>query len=259
MPAPRNDFLPVILFKSNFHFRPSASNTKKKKLATKANRSKGDQPTKSGKVMSGSIKELLEKAKAGRREKINLSTDEGPAMVKKSMTTIDKPTASQSDDDDGSSSSGDEYLVPAKELDLGSTFFETKTAPDRVTTPNFDCNVGLAGLSDSEPEDDLEEVDEDEDAKDKSHEKSTDIMQNLKNFTQNIEDARENLKRHEEKTKTLQPTLDVTSLLALGEAKEDEPVQKKPAPIKKRRAKDDDSGGSDWEEVEGKKRKRLKH
>lgn len=221
--------------------------------------------------MSGSIKALLENAKAKQREKLDLSTEAGPSVrddAKKASPTK-KPPPPISDDD--SSSSGDENLVDPSNLDLGSSFFKPVSKEDRIPTPNFDCNIGVGNLSDSgDDEEDEEENNDHESTGNQDNSKPViDVMESHRNFAQTLEDAKENLKRYEanERSKKDEPATDVSKLLALGEATAEDPVSTKKGTTvkkntkvgKKRTAEQNESGDSDWEEVEGnKKRRRLR-
>lgn len=213
--------------------------------------------------MSGSIKALLENAKAKQREKLNLSTEAGPS---KKASPTKKPPVSEDDD---SSSSGDENLVDPSNLDLGSSFFKPVSKEDRIPTPNFDCNIGVGNLSDSGDDDEEEDHDHESTGNQDSSKPVIDVMESHRNFAQTLEDAKENLKRYEanERSKKDEPATDVSKLLALGEATAEDPVTTKKGTTvkkntrvgKKRTAEQNESGDSDWEEVEGnRKRRRLR-
>lgn len=223
--------------------------------------------------MSASLRELLEAAKAKKREKMNLS-EAGPSKAQEKSPVKTKSPAklpSTYQDSEDSSSSGDENLVNPSHLDLGSSFFQpVQVAPNknRTPTPNFDCNIGLGTLSDSEEEiEEPSDEDNDNDAStgNLSNLPAVDVMENLRNFNQNLDDAKENLRKYEannsSKATTVDPILDVNSLLALGETGASEKgIVKVENPTAKRRPKkkQEESGESDWEEVEGNNRKRRK-
>ena len=231
--------------------------------------------TRSGKVLSGSIKELLEKAKVKQREKLNLSNKGTDVSVpspnsssqRRSSPNINgKPVESDSD----SSSSGDENLVDPKNLDLRSSFFEPTTQVEksaRTPTPNFECNIGVSTLSDSEDEDGGDENGASE---------VVDVMKNLQNFSNQIDKAKETLRQYEARNKepsssnSADNVTDVSKLLAMGEVNTSATIGEggkengKPIKAKKRRqqtAADNSGEDSDWEEVQGNvqnRRKRLR-
>lgn len=239
--------------------RSQSSTAKKKQVAPVPG------TTRPAKVMSGAIRELLEKAKANQREKLDLSKEAGSSkdiMVSMSAkpTTHKRMPAAKANlsEGDDSSSSGDENLVNPSKLDLGSSFFEpAATKEDRIPTPNFDCNIGVGTLSDSGEDDDYDDREIEEEAENKP---VVDVMENLKTFAQTLDNARENLKRYEEKARaeTAQPDTDVRQLLALGEASAEPVPTSTKASSKKQTRKRHDSEDSDWEEVEGNARKRKR-
>lgn len=244
--------------------------------------------------MSGSIRELLDRAKASQKKKLNISGEtptssevDSPATTtkksppqkkvnspKKLQKKAEKTT--ESDDDASSSySSGDDHLVDPATLDLGSTFFKINSPAkeNRVPTPNFDCNIGVGQLTDSEDED-YEGVSDNENEKSSTTDsagQSTNIMENLNQFARKIDEAKETLKKFEANKGTQQtphPTTktDVSSLLALGETSGKDLIEpegkvskannkKTTATKKKRRQSHEDSEDSDWEEVEGKSKR----
>lgn len=239
--------------------RSQSSTAKKKQVAPVPG------TTRPAKVMSGAIRELLEKAKANQREKLDLSKEAGSSkdiMVSMSAkpTTYKRMPAAKANlsEGDDSSSSGDENLVNPSKLDLGSSFFEpAATKEDRIPTPNFDCNIGVGTLSDSGEDDDDVDRESEEEAENKP---VLDVMENLKTFAETLDNARENLKRYEEKARaeTAQPDTDVRQLLALGEASAEPVPTSTKASSKKQTRKRHDSEDSDWEEVEGNARKRKR-
>lgn len=217
------------------------------------------QPTRTGKIMTESIRELLQKAKAGQRERLNLSVEAGPSQT---TTSPKKPVVKGKPippmkEDDASSSSGDEYLVDPAELDLGSTFFKSGPSiptENRIPTPNFDCGIGVGALSDSEGEDSESSA---------SKPTTSLVLDNLQNLAKTIDEAKANLKKYEENKKATASTssaADVGSLLALGETstQDESRVKRVAAPVKRRRKSEEDSADSDWEEVEGNKRKQIR-
>ncbi|XP_059615349.1 DNA repair protein complementing XP-C cells homolog [Phlebotomus argentipes] len=154
-----------------------------------------------------------------------------------------------------SSSSGDEHLVPASELDLGSSFFSGKDRKEATPPPEFDCNIGTR-LSDSEEEDEQPDIEE-KDAKimskivsriNQSSSKSVHFRK-LADFTE---------AKPETSSAAKHDNLDISSLLAMGEstgaaaksvAKSPSKSQKAAKGRKRAAARDSES---DWEEVEGK-------
>uniref|UniRef100_A0A1B0CUI9 Putative nucleotide excision repair complex xpc-hr23b subunit xpc/dpb11 n=1 Tax=Lutzomyia longipalpis TaxID=7200 RepID=A0A1B0CUI9_LUTLO len=144
-------------------------------------------------------------------------------------------------DSDDSGSSGDEHLVPASELDLGSDFFSTKGQKAATPPPNFDCNIGTR-LSDSEEDDE-----EPKDTKimstivsriNQTSSKSVDFKK-LSDFTEKKPTVGAG------KDKGTADNLDISSLLAMGESGS---TEKKTSKSRKRPAPRDSD--SDWEEVE---------
>lgn len=212
--------------------------------------------------MAGSILELLEAAKSKKREKLHLSAAEaGPSKVADDSPMPER--RKRADESEESSSSGDENLVSPSKIDLRSSFFQSVSSKEqdhRVPTPNFDCNIGVGTLSDSE------EVEEDEEEDGENKEAAQNVMENLRNFAQTLDDAKENLRKYKDASQpAADSATDVSQLLALGETSKADavavsPVAKKRANNRKRaHTREEESGESDWEEVAGNKRKRLRH
>lgn len=235
---------------------PTFRTSRSKAPATKKNAASNIRPTTTGKKMSASILQLLDAAKAKKREKLNISSTSEAGPSKANDTPSPKQTITTHDSED-TSSSGDENLVNPSNLDLRSSFFQPLSAREKRTpTPNFDCNIGVGNLSESAEED--EEGDDEEDSP-----KPVDVMANLRNFNQNIHDAKENLKKYASKSgdPPNHTSTDVSQLLAMGETsatQDKSPAKKKTVAPKKRALKAEESAESDWEEVQGNKRKRLR-
>lgn len=205
----------------------------------------------SSKLMKGTLKEILEKAKASRRKSLgtNSSLNKSEDLRVNDKTQLPKVV---SEDEEESSSSGDEYLVDPAALDLKSSFFENRKSNElekkpesRVPTPNFDCNAGMGEgrLSDSEDEEEFVEAD------DPALQKSASTFEKLGDFAKNLDLAKENLKNYV--SNAPENELDVSDLLKMGEATGDQEV-KKPTSQKRPHANDSES---DWEEVEGNPKK----
>lgn len=201
--------------------------------------------------LSAAVKDLLLVAKAKQREKLCLTTVESPPQ-----------SHSQSNDEDDSGSSGDENLVRPEELDLRSSFFDSTPAP------KFDCNIGIGSGSDSDEDDQFDGVNDDCDKTEAAAAPVVDVLQNLQKFHKDIQDAQENLKKYKKdngEAKVAKDSApDISSLLALGEGtsssiRDSEKSLKKGSKRvrSKPQVQEEASGESDWEEVAGKKPKRL--
>lgn len=194
---------------------------KKLKPSLKSNNS----PVKLSKKLSN----ILEKSKF--QKKKNLST--GNSV---------EETISESDSD-----SGDDNLVDPNKLDLNSDFFNIPTKLNTPPPPDFDCNAGIN--SSDESEDDFADVPTDDD-KNKSVGDVNFVK--LQEFSKNLEVAKEHLKNYKAKVVEEAGAVDVSQLLALGETEITKTSTKNDTKSKARKRKD---SNSDWEEVQGNKKK----
>uniref|UniRef100_A0A182P8P0 Rad4 beta-hairpin domain-containing protein n=1 Tax=Anopheles epiroticus TaxID=199890 RepID=A0A182P8P0_9DIPT len=173
---------------------------------------------------------------------------------------------------DTDSDSGDEHLVDPTKLDLNSKFFAATmsnmhtTGATQYEAPIFDCNAGMGKLSDSSEEDENDGPQNDNTTRSGSKgqkliskiNEASKAYVNFQDFTKTLETAKNHL---ESVTKKQQPTntsgnsIDISSLLALGE-KSTVTGTEKPAPSKgtssksRKTTRKQAESDSDWEEVE---------
>ncbi|XP_065367367.1 DNA repair protein complementing XP-C cells homolog isoform X2 [Calliphora vicina] len=212
------------------------------------------------------------------------------ATAPNESNSIKRITNDEEDSGSNSDSSIDNYLVNPDDLDIQSSFFNIEAKPTKRPSvspvPVFDCNAGLANLSDSASDDE------------QKNEKAFDFN-NLLEYAKSLERVKESVAKHnaEESSKkssasTNIDTLDVYAVLALGEKQnrshndgededdeddDDEVVgndqrRGKTQPSKLNKTKStrikrhtktrptstvaaNDTDDSDWEEVAGRKRK----
>lgn len=143
-------------------------------------------------------------------------------------------------DDDDSDSSVENYLVNPEEIDLASDFFNpNKSVASNV--PEFDCNVGLNNLSDSE-----EEIFE---AVPSTSRDAAAKLMNFnahENFNEGLKNAKEHLRNFKSTNFGLDNSeVDVTKLLAMGEAS----LAAAKSTKSKRKKVANSSDESDFEEV----------
>lgn len=168
-----------------------------------------------------------------------------------------------------SDSSGDECLVDPKKLDLNSEFFDvnntSKVSGQSDAAPSFDCNAGMK-LSDSETDADEHNGKTEEENTDtkssgsiigKINQKSANEARDfsdLQDFTKRLETAKEHLRKLQKKELLAPAThddADVKKLLSLGEGAS---TSTAPVASQSRKRKKNESDGSDWENVTGKKK-----
>uniref|UniRef100_A0A182JVP4 Rad4 beta-hairpin domain-containing protein n=1 Tax=Anopheles christyi TaxID=43041 RepID=A0A182JVP4_9DIPT len=178
-----------------------------------------------------------------------------------------KPISSQDSDSD----SGNEHLVDPTKLDLNSKFFTTisssATADGKISTqdaaPIFDCNAGIGKLSDSSEEEDgcAIQTDNKTPAGSKGRKLISKINEtsqayvNFQNFTKTLETAKHHLESVTKKQHTDGNSIDISSLLALGEksvtvAEKPKPSSKGTTSKSRKVTKKQVESDSDWEEVE---------
>ncbi|XP_030378291.1 DNA repair protein complementing XP-C cells homolog [Scaptodrosophila lebanonensis] len=206
------------------------------------------------------------------------------ATASKNARTPNESGARERNVDSSSESSVEDYLVNPADIDLGSTFF-TAPAKDRSPAPQFDCNAGIANLSDSGSEDNNES----------SIEESTTNAFDFRSLLENANSLERTKDALAKRTATAAPpsqghgkkdaktaAMDVNALLALGEnqnydngpsVNEKEYLEKQPLPddgpprlskTKSTRVKrhtktrpastvvaENDTDDSEWEEVAG--------
>ncbi|KAL9915199.1 DNA repair protein complementing XP-C cells homolog isoform 1-T1 [Glossina fuscipes fuscipes] len=189
----------------------------------------------------------------------------------------------ENNENDGSSSDGSiyNYLVNPNEIDLQSSFFNKKSSEVRKSsspTPVFNCNAGLADLTDSESDLDNEDKNEKEFFNFQNILKNLNTLENTENAKEKKGDAKEIA--NDERSGNKINAMDVYSVLALGEKQkqmrnegededdedeDDENGQRSQAPSKLSKTKSArvkrhtrtrplstaaaDSDDSDWEEV----------
>uniref|UniRef100_A0A336MZD9 CSON007305 protein n=1 Tax=Culicoides sonorensis TaxID=179676 RepID=A0A336MZD9_CULSO len=218
---------------------------------------------------STSLNDILKKAEF-RSKKLNSSQNESPESSTtseiKNNSIKKSPPKKPQDDSDESSSSGDEYLVPADQIDLNSDFFNVPATSkkEEENVPTFDCNAGIAKSDESDSQEDFNGFNDDSISRDSSEIKSkqkkivskinkksskTVDLQELSKYNQELENAKIQLKGFESKS-FAQDDVNVSQLLAMGE--ETLPQQKSSQKsVKsggtKRKNRDSDS---DWEDVE---------
>lgn len=208
--------------------------------------------------MSGSLKEILAKAKASRQKQLNVSEDK----------------SAQPGSDDDSASSGDEHLVDPANLRFDSKFFETKpsgpAAVERIPTPVFDCNIGVKSSdSDSDEDDEFLGFTDISVTEQNTPDNNTPLCEpttamafdKLDQFSRDMDLAKKNLKSYNENKKCNlnESVVDVGRLLALGEAIAQPQSHSAALPTKGRKRaasaaavrQQQETDDSDWEEVEG--------
>ncbi|XP_067631906.1 DNA repair protein complementing XP-C cells homolog isoform X3 [Eurosta solidaginis] len=129
-----------------------------------------------------------------------------------------------------SESSVDDYLVNPEDIDFQSSFFNVRNSEDKTTAltkpPVFDCNAGVGKLSDSGSEDNESSTEEQGNAKSFDFANLLDNVNSLERAKDTI--AKRAAAKEQENTKITgrsgnkcnTTTMDVNTLLALGEAKQ---------------------------------------
>uniref|UniRef100_A0A336KYQ5 CSON000703 protein n=1 Tax=Culicoides sonorensis TaxID=179676 RepID=A0A336KYQ5_CULSO len=219
---------------------------------------------------STSLNDILKKAEF-RSKKLNSSQNESPESSTtseiKNNSIKKSPPKKPQDDSDESSSSGDEYLVPADQIDLNSDFFNVPTTSkkEKENVPAFDCNAGIAKSDESDSQEDFNGFNDDSISRDSSEIKSskqkkivskinkksskTVDLQELSKYNQELENAKIQLKGFESKS-FAQDDVNVSQLLAMGEETLPQPKSSQKSGKSggtKRKNRDSDS---DWEDVE---------
>lgn len=196
----------------------------------------------------------------------------------KQISSQNKQSKKKKTSGDGSSSESDieNYLQPADKIDLNSDFFQIqKSTEETQSFAAIENNIfsGVNKLSDSESENEFEENVTFTVEKTKTNKKSKnkdqkvismkDSFQQLQNYTKKLEEAKKVVQKYEAKRKIKQgkqklslnkqakeEKLDVSQLLALGEAKADSLTELQNTSQMNGFESHSESEKEDWEEVE---------